>query len=75
LSKEKMKKTPGNKKPLPFEVNRSKDELLNEIAASLTPEERLQKLTRIIHFTKQFSENYYNAFQQRLNEGNYHILK
>ncbi len=64
-----------NKNSLPYEVNKSKDELLTEIATSLTPEERLQKLTRMINFTKQFSENYSKAFQHRLKEGNYFILK
>ena len=64
-----------NKNPLPYEVNKSKDELVAEIATSLTPDERLQKLTRMINYTKQFSGNYSKALQRRLEEGNYFILK
>jgi hypothetical protein len=63
------------KKPLPFEVYRSKEELKKEIASSLSPEERLKKLTRMIRFNKQFSKHYYKAVQKRLKEGNTFILK
>jgi len=75
LIKEKMTSKQRNKNPLPYEVNKSKDELVAEIATSLTPDERLQKLTRMINYTKQFSGNYSKALQRRLEEGNYFILK
>jgi hypothetical protein len=71
----KMKTNKDKKRPLHFETDKSKEELKREIALSLTPEERLQKLNRMIRFNKQFSENYQKAFQKRLEEGNTFILK
>ena len=70
-----MKTKSDKKKPLSFEVNKSKEELRNELASSLSPEERLQKLTRMIRFNKQFSKNYYKAVRKRLKDGNPFILK
>ncbi|GEM_PF-3080604 len=70
-----MKAKKDKKRPLLFETDKSKEELKREIALSLTPEERLQKLTRMILFNKQFSKNYHEAVQKRLKEGNIFILK
>jgi len=70
-----MKSKPDKKAPLSFEVDKSKEELRKELASSLSPEERLQKLTRIIQFNKQFSKNYHKAVQKRVQESNPFILK
>lgn len=70
-----MKEHQQNKKSLSFEVQKSKEELRRVITLSLKPAERLQRLTRMIYFAKQFSKNYSNAFQRRLNKGKTFILK
>ena len=70
-----MKTSRNKKKQIPFEVNKSKEELRREISVSLNPEERLHKLTRMMHFNKQFSENYHKAIEKRLKEDNAFILK
>ncbi len=62
-------------RPLHFVTGKSKDELKREIATSLTPEERLRKLNRMIRFSKKFSPNYRRALEQRINEGNVFILR
>lgn len=65
-----------NRKPdLPFEKNKDKETLKGEIARSLTPEERLRKLTQMMEFNKKFSPNYQKAVEKRLKEGNAYILK
>ena len=70
-----MKVNQDKKRTLHFEVNKPKEQIRLEIASSLSPEERLLKLTQLISFAKQFSKNYHNAFQKRLKEGNAFILK
>jgi len=62
-------------RPLHFVTDKSKDELKREKATSLTPEERLRKLNRMIRFSKKFSANYRRALEQRINEGNVFILR
>jgi len=65
-----------NQKPdLPFERDKDKETLKSEIAWSLTPEERLRKLTQMMEFNKKFSPNYKKAFERRLKEGDAHILR
>ena len=71
----KMSNSRKNKNTLTFDMNKSKDQLRKEITQSLTPEQRLQKLSSLINFTKKFSKNYSKAFQERLKKGNYFILK
>ncbi|MFP4620929.1 MAG: hypothetical protein ACLFM7_06425 [Bacteroidales bacterium] len=59
-----------NQKPdLPFERDKDKETLKSEIARSLTPEERLRKLTQMMEFNKKFSPNYKKAVEKRLREG------
>lgn len=70
-----MKKNQQSREPLSFEIKKSKDELRKEIAKSLTPEERLQRLTQMIYFAKKHSKVYSKAFQKRLKQGNNFILK
>jgi len=70
-----MNKSAENRKPLPFETTKSKDQLRHEIAASLTPEQRLARLNEMIRFNKQFSPNYRKAFEKRLYEDDAFILK
>jgi len=41
-----------------------------EIAASLTPGQRLARLNEMIRFNKQFSPNYRKAFERRLYQDN-----
>ena len=61
--------------PLYFETTKSKDQIRREIALSLTPEQRLQKLMAMIRFNKRYSPDYRKAFLSRLNEGDAYILK
>lgn len=70
-----MKSDNNKKKQIPFEVKKSKNKLRREISLSLSPEERLQKLTRMMNFNKKFSEKYQKAFKKRLKEDNAYILK
>jgi len=70
------KKNDLNQKPdLPFERDKDKETLKSEIARSLTPEERLRKLTQMMEFNKKFSPNYKRAVEKRLREGKGYILK
>lgn len=70
-----MKIGSNTRKPLHFETTKSKDQLRREIAASLTPEQRLARLNEMIRFNKQFSPNYRKAFEKRLYEDDVFILK
>ncbi len=69
-------KSDMNQKPdLPFERDKDKETLKSEIAGSLTPEERLSKLTQMMEFNKKFSPNYKKAVEKRLRKGKGYILK
>jgi len=70
-----MKKNSNSGTPLPFDTKKTKDQLRREIAMSLTPEQRLQKLNAMIRFNKRFSPHYREAFLRRLYEGDAYILK
>lgn len=70
-----MNKSSYTRKALHFETTKPKDQLRREIAASLTPEQRLAKLNEMIRFNKQFSPNYRKAFERRLYEDDVFILK
>ena len=70
-----MNKSSHTRKPLHFETTKSKDQLRREIAASLTPEQRLARLNEMIRFNKQFSPNYRKAFEKRLYQDDVFILK
>jgi hypothetical protein len=66
----------SNQKPdFPFERDKDKETLKSEIARSLTPEERLRKLTQMMEFNKKFTPNYKKAFERRLKEGDVYILR
>ena len=65
-----------NQKPdFPFERGKDKKTLKSEIARTLTPEERLRKLTQMMEFNKKFTPNYKKAFERRLKEGDAYILR
>ena len=65
-----------NQKPdFPFEREKDKETLKSEIARTLTPEERLRKLTQMMEFNKKFTPNYKEAVEKRLKKGNVYILR
>ena len=68
-------KDTNHKPDFPFEREKDKETLKSEIAKSLTPEERLRKLTQMMEFNKEFTPNYKKAFERRLKEGNAYILR